>query len=94
MHLNAAYFKGFKFYSVTDVDSMIKNIPDEIYGGESLPEPPVQRDEKISPQQKGKLPKNCQILNTSDKSKAANIERFISEHFNRNLIQTETIDQS
>ena len=94
LHLNAAYFKGYKFYAVTDVDSLIKNIPEETYGGECLPDPPLAKGEKISPQQRGKLPRNCQILNTLDKSKASNIEKFISEHFNRNLVLTNTESQS
>ena len=41
-----------------------------------------------------KITKNCQILNITDKTKASNIERFISEHFSRNIVTTSIPDQS
>ena len=95
LHLNSAYFKGYKFYLTTEIDSLIKQIPDDSYRcGQSQPEEPPENGEKLSPQQKGKLPKNCQILNIADKTKASNIERFISEHFCRNIVTTSTPDQS
>ena len=95
LHLNSAYFKGYKFYLTTDIDSLIKQIPDDPYEcDQSQPEEPPEKSEKLSPQQKGKLPKNCQILNIADKTKASNIERFISKHFSRNIVSTSTTDQS
>ena len=94
LHLNSGYFKGYKFYSTTDIDSLIKQIPDDPYGGDQIqPEQPPERGEKLSPQQKGKLPKNCQIFYTADKSKASNIEKIISEHFCRDIVTTSTPDQ-
>ena len=46
------------------------------------------------PNRKESYQKNCQILNIADKTKASNIERFISEHFSRNIVTTSTTDQS
>ena len=95
MHLNSAYFKGYKFYLTTEIDSLIKQIPHDPYGcDQSQPEEPREKGEKLSPQQKGNLTKNCQILNLADMTKASNIKKFISEQFSRNIVTTTTPDQS
>ena len=53
LHLNSAYFKGYKFYLTTEIDSLIKQIPDNPYGfNQSQPEELPEKDENYHPNRK------------------------------------------
>ena len=52
--LKLCILQGYKFYLTTEIDSLIKQIPDDPYGcDQSQPEEPTEKGEKLSPQQKG-----------------------------------------
>ena len=89
-YLEATRFKEYKFLQITDVESVIRQIPEEspYIDIVAFDEEPLPKGRPLTKKELSKLNKEAKLLNITNNRKAKNIVKYILDNFDRTLVDT------
>ena len=89
-YLEATRFKEYKFLQITDVESVIRQIPEEspYIDIVAFDEEPLPKGRPLTKKELSKLNKEAKLLNITNNRKAKNIAKYILDNFDRTLVDT------
>ena len=89
-YLEATRFKEYKFLQITDVESVIRQIPEEspYIDIVACDEEPLPKGRPLTKKELSKLNKEAKLLNITNNRKAKNIAKYILDNFDRTLVDT------
>ena len=89
-YLEATRFKEYKFLQITDVESVIRQIPEEspYIDIVAFDEEPLPKGRPLTKKELSKLNKEAKLLNITNNRKAKNIAKYIMDNFDRTLVDT------
>ena len=88
--LEATTFKDYQFFQNTDVETVIRQIPDESPYIDVIVfhEEPLPKGRSLTKKELSKLNKEAKLLNITNNKKAKNVTKYILDTFDRTLVDT------